>query len=326
MDLVKTIYHFLQKRCDINRPILLGLSGGPDSLCLFHLLLLVRQQIPLQIHVAHVDHGWRKESAEEARQLRVIVEKYALPFHLRVLDPAMLKGNLEAACREERLRFFSELCRQYGCQAVMLGHQADDQAETVLKRLLEGGSIMSLAALHEEILIDTLKIWRPLLAVPKNILETWLRERNIIPFDDKTNRDPKFLRGRFRTQIIPALSQEFGKNIQEPLCRLAKEASVLCDYLDTLVEPYFAFLVTSEMGLYLDLQEVCPLTMLEMKHLIRRLCEKGGFALAHDQLDQAAKITLIDEANRQFTKGGWTLFVDKEEALHPQWIELFALY
>jgi len=101
MTLETHIYHFFKNAQPAFRKVLLGLSGGPDSMALLYLLRDVRERLDLDIAVAHVDHRWRKESAEEAALLKTCAEKLQLPFYLHVLDPAGLKGNLEEACREE---------------------------------------------------------------------------------------------------------------------------------------------------------------------------------------------------------------------------------
>ena len=126
--LLQTVKNFLNSRSPLDSPLLLGLSGGPDSLALFHLLLETSSFVPFKLHVAHVDHGWREESSKEAQWLKSYVEKWGVPFYLKKLEGCL---NEEAA-REGRLSFFSSLYRELGCKALLLGHQGDDQAETVL--------------------------------------------------------------------------------------------------------------------------------------------------------------------------------------------------
>ena len=148
--MIHTLIKFFEGRYRQNMPLLLAFSGGPDSLALLHLLMEFHKIRPLKLAIAHVDHGWREESAEEAAQIALMAANLGLPLHLRKLDPKHLSGNLEAACREERFRFFASLCRDHGYQAVLLAHHADDLAETVLKRALEGASLPRLAAVRTE--------------------------------------------------------------------------------------------------------------------------------------------------------------------------------
>ena len=88
----------------------MALSGGPDSLCLFYCLLEYRKRYGTPIHIAHVDHGWREESRQEVEILQRLAGNNQISFHLKTLNPTLMKGNLEAICREERYAFFAELC------------------------------------------------------------------------------------------------------------------------------------------------------------------------------------------------------------------------
>src|SRR6476620_6970567 len=149
ISLEHIVLSFLKRYGDLNRPMLLALSGGPDSLSLLHLLLNCQKKLQFTFGIAHIDHRWRSESKEEAESLRQLAETHQISFHLKVLDPSSFQGNLEENCRQKRLEFFRQLCHEYRYQAVLLGHHANDQAETVLKRLLEGSGWNGLAAMQE---------------------------------------------------------------------------------------------------------------------------------------------------------------------------------
>jgi tRNA(Ile)-lysidine synthase len=224
----KIVKKFLEKRVQGEGPLLLGLSGGPDSLALLHLLLECRNEISFNLHLAHVDHGWREESGKEAEELRLYAEKAQLPYHLHVLKCPPSK-NREALAREARLEFFSEVYRKHACQALLLAHQADDQVETILKKVLEGAHPLFWGGMKEVSLLNGMHIWRPLLNTPKKELEAYIKEQGLEPFIDSTNLDPAFLRGRMRTQILPFLTQSFGKGVSKNILKLGKT-------MDTLVE------------------------------------------------------------------------------------------
>ncbi len=223
--LQQVLCKFLSAHHDGSSPLVLGLSGGPDSTALLYLL---KKKVNLE--VVHVDHGWRLESAQEAEQLRALCKKHNLPFHLKTLIPSELKGNKEDACRSERRAFFEEVRLATGAQATLLGHHADDQAETVLKRILEGAPLIKQSA------IRPLRgfLWRPLLAIPKKKIVQWLEKQKIPYFMDPTNSDPAILRSRMRMEILPKL---FGKEVAAPLARHAEEAALLSDYLDKRIAP-----------------------------------------------------------------------------------------
>ena len=144
MSIFIQIENFLQVYCHSSSPLLLALSGGPDSLCLFYALLKYRNESNTPFHVAHVNHNWREKSVLEAQTLEQLASKHQVPFHLKILDPSLLRGNLEAACREERYQFFASLCQFNQFQGVLTGHHQGDQAETIFKRILEGARLVSL--------------------------------------------------------------------------------------------------------------------------------------------------------------------------------------
>ncbi len=302
------LFHFLKLHYRPDVPVLLGLSGGPDSLALLYLLLEYRKTAPLQLGIAHVDHAWRPESGEEARQIEELAQQLGLAFHAIRLDPAKLKGNLEAASREERLKFFRALCQEHGYQAVLLGHQADDHAETVLKRVLEGSSLPYLSGLQPVSEVQGVVLWRPLLGIRKKEIIQWLKERKLVPFDDATNRDPRFLRGRFRTEIIPYLAKEFGKEVAGSLGRLGMEALELKEYLESKLEPHF---IQGPFGSYFARES---LSLFEAKFMLRRLCEQEDCFFTHHLIDSAAQFLLANEANKFFNMGERALVMDRHRA------------
>lgn len=307
----QTVFRFLKKQINPRSPILLALSGGPDSLLLFHLLTQFSKLHPIQVGIAHVDHGWRTESANEASQLETLAKTFSLPFHLKTLDPSTLKGNLEAACREERLRFFSLLCAEHGYQSIILGHHADDQAETVLKRMLEGASFLSWTALQPISKLRGMTIWRPLLPFSKKSILDWLEENQIAAFNDATNSDLKFLRARLRKQIIPELSHHFGKEVSNNLCWLAQESKELKEFLDISLQPYLDKMERGPLGLLLDLSEVTIQSPFALRYLLKQLGEKGGCVIPRQILRTASQLIVERKSNRLFTFGKNNLYIDR---------------
>ncbi len=146
MKLIKTILTFLQNRWDGTSPLLLGYSGGPDSKALLYALLEAGVR---SLHLAHVDHGWRAESGEEAALIQQEARKLGLICHVHRLTEKK-EGNLEEQARLARLRFFRKLFEEIPFQALLLAHHAGDLAETVLKRLFEGAHLCSLGGMSEE--------------------------------------------------------------------------------------------------------------------------------------------------------------------------------
>lgn len=281
---------------DKSRPVLLGLSGGPDSLALLHLL----NESPLIFGVAHVDHGWRAESGDEAEVLKEMVGN--VPFHLKKLEMNEIGGNLEDCCRRERHAFFRDLCQEYGYQGVILGHHRDDQSETVLKRIFEGASLTRLGAMKPKVEIDGLTIFRPLLGVTKKEILRFVEKRGLTPFDDTTNRDTRFLRARFRQEMVPYLNSQFGKNIAPSLARLAIDSQEIENYLDRKISAYRL----GEGGV-LDLSQGFPSERVELRHLLRRVYP----GLSREQYDTLCVLIEEGATDRCVMTGSQQVVVDR---------------
>lgn len=318
--MIEILSKFFKERGYLGQPLLLAFSGGPDSLALLYLLKESKKNFPLNFALAHVDHGWRKESEQEVEKIKCLAENLGLDLHLKKLDPVGSGENLEAVCREERLKFFSSLCREYGYEAVLLAHHADDLAETVLKRTFEGVTLPYLSSIRNEVNIYGMKVWRPLLSVSKRKILEWLKEHHLQGFFDKTNLDPQFLRGRMRLTLLPYLSETFGKNVSRGLCQIAEEAGELRDYMDERIHSYKNQIVTGKWGTFLDLNPCCPSHFFELKYLIRQFCKESFFGLSREGVSQAAHLVLERKANKSFSsgnKGEKTLYLDRSRLFIP---------
>jgi tRNA(Ile)-lysidine synthase len=314
----QSVFSFIKKYYDPSKPVLLALSGGPDSLALYTLLLKYRETQPLKLAIAHVDHGWRKESGEEAQILQNMALKNENRFHLKKLNPPeKQQTNLEATAREERLKFYSELCIEHGYQAVLLAHHADDQAETVLKRIFEGASLPYLCGLRECTQVQGLTLWRPLLNVDKKTILEWLHQQGLNGFVDQTNLNPKFLRGKFRTHIIPNLSTDFGKDVGRSLGRLGAEAGKLREYLEQRMMPFIDRIERGKLGIFLDLSQQIPQYPIELDYLLRKFCEGEGLSLSRDNLKTAQQLILAKSGNKKISLGSKFLIIDRGRLFLP---------
>ena len=301
---------FLKRNYTPGKPLLLGLSGGADSLALLSLLLECAREFSIELHLVHVDHGWREESGEQADQLRALATELKLPFHLKKLA---LGQTSEEVARRERLNFFSQLFSTLQAQALLLAHHADDQGETVLKRVLEGASLFALGAMQQIALHEGMVIWRPLLSVRKAELANWSKMRGLEPFDDSTNRDRRFLRARMRTEILPSLSKSFGKEVGKNLLRLGETASEINEYLEEQTQPYFApeRLIIGPFGTLWDLSTLFPLKSLELKYALKKFFVKESISLSHSSFEQICLHLQAQNGNRKFPLQQQMLYVDR---------------
>jgi tRNA(Ile)-lysidine synthase len=305
-------FEFVATQSVSKKKFLLGFSGGPDSLAIFHLLLKFRNHYPLNYGAAYVDHGWRIESSQEEACLKALAAQHNVPFHSCRLDPKVLQGNLEDACRNERLRFFKSLCMSQGYQAVMLGHHGDDQAETVLKRVLEGANLLHLTGLKSVTALGGMEIWRPLLPASKQEILAWLGQQNLQGFEDETNKDHRFLRARMRSSIIPQLSREFGKNILPSLKSIAQESAELEKYFARITAKYFEKIHSGPWGMYMNLSDEYPMEKVELAYIIRRFClASTGKAPSREGIAAAINFLLNGAANKSISLGRSCLHVDR---------------
>lgn len=204
--------------------VLAGVSGGADSVALLHALLALRPRLGLTLHVLHVNHGLRPEADSEA----AFVEDLGLRWDVRVIVErvsaiAEAGESLEARARAQRYAAFSKWARALGASRVALGHTADDQAETVLMRLLEGAGPRGLAGIPSV----RGRYIRPLIEVRRREIETELERAGLGWVEDPSNRDLKFLRNRIRHDLLPFLAAAYNPQIVEALCRAGALARAL---------------------------------------------------------------------------------------------------
>ncbi len=295
------IIKFFQKYRKEEKPLLLGLSGGPDSLYLFYQLL--EHRIPFA--AAHIDHRWRPESEREARLLAELCAKNNVKYYLKTLNPAEMRGNLEDACRNERLAFFHQIFQE-GYEAVLLGHHADDQAETVIKRVFEGAGLTALGCMAEVSCHHGMPLWRPLLTLSKAEILLWHKEHNQNPVDDSTNRDPKYLRPRMRNDLLPALAKSFGKEITGSLNAISEEANELNAYMEEKCAGFEKLLHPGPFGTYVDLNGYTH--PFEVKYLIRKTLKMFSLVLSRSELHACVRFILEKSGNKWVNR---KLYIDR---------------
>src|SRR6185503_8870982 len=198
--------HDLLRRGD---RVVVAVSGGPDSMALLHALWELRARLGVTLEVAAVDHGLRADARREIDLVRERANALGLPFTAVDVDVG-----------EVRLRALTALASAHGAERVALGHQADDQAETVLYRIVRGTGLAGLAGIpyRRDIFV------RPLLDVTRAQILRYLRRRSIAFVDDPSNADHRFARARIRHRILPALAEE-NPRVAEALRALAAAAA-----------------------------------------------------------------------------------------------------
>jgi tRNA(Ile)-lysidine synthase len=200
--------------------VAVAVSGGPDSVCLLHVLLELAPAFDVSLSVAHLNHQLRgAESDADQCFVEGLAQGLNLPFYSGAADVASAAENLEQAGRRARRTFFAGLT----ADRVALGHTRDDQAETVLFRLLRGSGLRGLAGIYPVTAGDGSRpvYVRPLIDVTRGDVVEYLRERGIPWREDSSNLDPRFARNRIRRSLLPQLARDWNPRIGESLAQLA---------------------------------------------------------------------------------------------------------
>lgn len=204
--------------------VIVAVSGGPDSMALLHVLHCLSPQLKCELVAAHLNHGLRAEADAEQRFVETCCRDWGIPFYARKLDIGSLaaaqKRNVEDLGRQERYRFFDELADELSVQRIATAHHEDDQAETVLMRLIRGTGLRGLRG----ILPVQGRIIRPLLTTSKETLLAYLEANSLDYCTDQSNFDPAYLRNRVRHHLMPLLREEFNPQMSKSLSQLARIA------------------------------------------------------------------------------------------------------
>ena len=216
--------------------VLIGVSGGPDSLALLSSLVSLRAKFHLTLRAAYVDHGLRPAaSRREADLVKRIGRLWGVPVYFRRSKIRKRPGeSLEALAREVRYRALTALAIRTRCNKIALGHTQDDQAETVLMRLIRGAGTTGLAGISpvRNVQGRNLRIIRPLIGCSRAQVESYLKDHRIRALQDRSNESRKFFRNRVRHDLIPLLEREYNPKMREHLSTLAQILRSDLDWLD----------------------------------------------------------------------------------------------
>ncbi|MBI3332657.1 MAG: tRNA lysidine(34) synthetase TilS [Candidatus Omnitrophica bacterium] len=204
--------------------VLIGVSGGPDSLALLAALVSLRDRFRVALQAAYVDHGLRPAAARrEAALVQATCRRWGVPAH-RIRRSVRKRGgeSPEAAAREARYEALTLLARRHRCGTIALGHTRDDQAETVLMWLIRGAGTTGLAGIPPVRRMEGMKIVRPLIRSSRAEGIAYLKGHGIRPLKDRTNNSPRYLRNRIRHELIPLLESRYNPQVRERLSGLAE--------------------------------------------------------------------------------------------------------
>jgi tRNA(Ile)-lysidine synthase len=274
VQLLEKVSQDIERYCLLSwgETIVVGVSGGPDSLCLLHLLCRLRSRYQLGLHVAHLHHGMRGAEADaDAEYVRALAADWGLPYTAQQIDiPALARDHrlaFEEAARRTRYAFLCRVAVEVGARTIAVGHHADDQTETVLMHWLRGSGLaglrgmLPLTYLGDYRLFETLepqcpvttlqpgfrdfRLIRPLLQVTRIEIEDYCDHHGLEPRFDRSNLDTTYFRNWVRHRVLPLLA-EHNPNVREVIRR---SATVIADdyaLLRSLLEDTWSRVVVGE--------------------------------------------------------------------------------
>ncbi len=234
--------------------VVVAVSGGPDSVALLHVLFTLSGRHGWNLHVAHLNHRFRgAESDAEAAYVAELAARWGLPCHIGDIDvPAYIEEtsmNSQVAAREKRYDFLFQVAAEQGAKRIAFAHHADDQAETVLMRLLRGTGPSGLVGMPERRREKKVELIRPFLRIYKSELVQYCAHHGIRYCQDSSNESRKYFRNQIRHDVLPMLKQ-YNEQLPESLNRLTELMRAEDDFMDKEAEQAFRRMVRKQSNCY----------------------------------------------------------------------------
>ena len=259
-------------RCRVHETsIVIGVSGGADSVALLRGLVELRNEFALSLHVAHLNHKLRGATSDaDAAWVERLATSLNLPAEIGSVtsDLTQERAGVEEAARDARHRFLNETAARVDSHTIALAHTADDQVETVLHHLFRGTGLSGLRGIPpERLLPGNIRLVRPMLTIRREVVEAYLLELGQDFRTDATNTDVSLTRNWLRHELLPQLRSHFGEKVDLSLTRLSDQAAEIETTLTTLAERLLdqSLLDAQQDTVRLDVR---PLTN-QPRHLVR---------------------------------------------------------
>ena len=241
----KTIreYNLIEK----NDSIVVGVSGGPDSMTLLSILLKLKEEFNLKIYVAHVNHMLRENAIKDEEYVKEFCEKNNIEMFIKKANISEIakkeKIGLEEAGRNIRYNFFEEVLKNTKSNKIAIAHNLNDKAETIIMNTLRGSGVSGLKGIEAK----RKKYIRPLIEIERYEIEKYCIENKINPRHDESNDDNTYTRNKIRNIVIPYIRNEFNPNIIKTLNRLSEIIKEEDEYVQSETEKIFKeILLTDE--------------------------------------------------------------------------------
>ena len=220
--------------------LVLGVSGGPDSISMLDILIKLKNQINFNIVVAHINHMIREEAIDDEKYVQEYCKKNNIECYILRIDVKKManikKIGTEEAGRKARYDFFEEVLQKTNSNKIAIAHNKNDKIETIIMNLLRGSGISGLKGIEP---IRDNKYIRPLIECKRDEIEDYCKNNNLEPRIDKTNFENEYTRNKIRNIVIPYIKKEFNPNIIETIERLSENISLESNFIEKKVEETF---------------------------------------------------------------------------------------
>ena len=291
---MKKVIDFLKENLDKNASIVVACSGGPDSMCLLDLVTKLKDELNLNIIVAHVNHKLRSESEEEAKMVENYAKENNITFELLEITDYINGNFTEEDARKRRYNFFNEIIKKYQASALLTAHHGDDLIETILMRLTRGSNLSGYIGIKEISQTDNYKTLRPLLTITKDEIVNYLKENNVPYRLDKTNEELKHTRNRYRHIVLPFLKKENPK-VHEKYLKFSKELIEYDNFVNTYIKDK-KFIVDNSIVINKVSSEIDFIKRKCLELLIKDIQKKDYFDVSDEQMNNLMK--LYNQSNK----------------------------
>lgn len=291
---MKKVIDFLKENLDKNASIVVACSGGPDSMCLLDLVTKLKDELNLNIIVAHVNHKLRSESEEEAKMVENYAKENNITFELLEITDYINGNFTEEDARKRRYNFFNEIIKKYQASALLTAHHGDDLIETILMRLTRGSNLSGYIGIKEISQNENYKTLRPLLTITKDEIVNYLKENNVPYRLDKTNEELKHTRNRYRHIVLPFLKKENPK-VYEKYLKFSKELIEYDNFVNTYIKDK-KFIVDNSIVINKVSSEIDFIKRKCLELLIKDIQKKDYFDVSDEQMNNLMK--LYNQSNK----------------------------
>lgn len=230
---MKETVAYLNSLLKKNDTIVIGLSGGPDSMCLLNIIMSLKKEI--KIVCAHINHNIREESKNEMKFIKKYCANHCLAIETITFDKKSdIEDYNELELREKRYKFFDEIIMKYNAKYLFTAHHGDDLVETILMRISRGSTLKGYTGFQIETPKKTYKVIKPLIFMTKEEIMEYLSENNIPYVIDKTNNEDNYTRNRYRHNILPFLKKE-NKNIHLKYLKFSRELLTYYNFVNEII-------------------------------------------------------------------------------------------